>query len=415
MATMEIPIKLHKPHAKQAALKGALQAGTKRAVICAGRRAGKTTGVADLAVEAMLAGRRVLEAAPVADQTDAFWRSCKHALAAPIAAGYVYKNETDRVLRMPGGAQIRSKTAFNADTLRGDYADLLILDEYSLMDPDAWTEVGAPMLLDNNGDAVFIFTPKRKNHAFNLFQRAQADDTGRWAAFHFTSLDNPYLSKDALAEITQDITEDAYRQEILAEFLEGEGAVFRNIAACMNAPKDAQPAQHKGHKVVAGVDWAKSQDFTAISVVCADCHQELALDRFNQIDYAFQCARLTSLCGKWRVGLTLAEANAMGAPIIEQLQRDGLKVEGFTTTAMSKPPLIESLALALGRAECQWLDNPIARGEMEAYERHVSPQTGRSSYGAPEGVHDDSVIARALAWRAVTLPQYGKPGAAAYA
>jgi hypothetical protein len=58
------------------------------------------------------------------------------------------------------------------------------------------------MLLDNDGDAAFIFTPKRKNHAFHLYQRAVTDDTGRWAAFHFTSFDNPHLSKDALAEIT---------------------------------------------------------------------------------------------------------------------------------------------------------------------------------------------------------------------
>ena len=76
-----------------------------------------------------------------------------------------------------------------------------------------------------------------------------------------------------------------------------------------------------------------------------------------------------------------------------------MMVNGFVFTATSKPPLIESLALALERTECQWLDVPVATGELEAYERRVSATTGRSSYSAPEGLHDDTVMARALAWR----------------
>jgi len=402
---MDLTIRLHKPHAKQLAFK---RSPAKRKVIVAGRRGGKTTGVSDVAVEAMLAGRRVLEAAPTADQTNAFWESCKAALSEAIAAGIIYKNETDRVLRMPDGAQIKAKTAWDADSLRGDYADLLILDEYSLMDPSAWDEVGAPMLLDNDGDAIFIFTPKRKNHAFNLYQRALGDTTGRWAAWHFTSYDNPYLSESALAEITADMTEDAYRQEIMAEFLEGVGQVFRNISACLGAPLDAIPDRHRAHRIVMGVDWGKHMDFTALSVFCADCRVEIARDRFNQIDYAFQRGRFVAMVQKWHVGHVVPEANAMGEPVIEELMRDpamnGVTIAPFQTTPSSKPPLIESLALAFERAEAQWQDDPVWTGELEAYERKVSQQTGRSSYSAPQGVHDDTVMARALAWSAASVP-----------
>lgn len=401
MAT-DLRVHLHKPHKMQALVK---TSKAKRRIMVAGRRCGKTTVAADMAIEALLAGRRVLEAAPKVDQTDAFWRLCKEGLAELVDAGIVYKNETERVLRMPDGAQIRAKTAWDADGLRGDYADLLILDEYSIMDPSAWNEVGAPMLLDNDGDAVFIFTPKRRNHAFHLYQRAVSDDTGRWAAWHFTSLDNPYLSQDALAEITQDMTEDAYRQEIMAEFLENEGAVFRNLGPCMNAPKST-PDAHKGHRVVMGADWAQSVDYTALSVVCADCRQELAHDRFNRVDYAFQRKRLVKLAREWGVSLLVPESNAMGQPVIEGLQRDpemeGVRIAAFQTTSASKPPLIESLALAFEREECQWLDDPVWTGELEAYEVRYSGQAGRPVYSAPEGVHDDTVMARALAWRAAS-------------
>lgn len=389
----ELTIKLRKPHSKQAAF---MHSKAKRKVCCAGRRAGKTIGMANLSVRAMLRGRKVLEAAPTADQTNTFWRECKRALREPITKGVVYKNETERVLEIAGGGRIRTKTAFNADTLRGDYADLLILDEYSIMSPDAWDEVGAPMLLDNDGDAVFIFTPKRRNHAFRMYARAVGDDTGRWEAFHFTSYDNPYLSKAALAEITADMTEEAYKQEILAEFLEGEGAVFRNIPACIHAPLDATPEQHANHTIVAGLDWGKQNDFTATSLGCIQCRCEVAKDRFNRIDYSFQRDRLKTLYRKWNVKHILAESNSIGEPNLEMLQREGFPVIAFATTAASKPPLIENLALALERAEWQFQADAIWTAELEAFERTVSQATGRSSYSAPEGLHDDTVIGRAL-------------------
>jgi hypothetical protein len=394
---MHLTVRLPEPHEKQQAFRAST---AKRKVVVAGRRGGKTTGCAMLAVEAMMRGRRVLEAAPTADQTGAFWAACKKYLAEPIGAGVIRKNETERLVELPNGARIRCKTAWDADSLRGDYADLLILDEYSLMDPGAWGEVGAPMLLDNDGDAVFIFTPKRKNHAHNLYTKALGDDTGRWAAWHFTSHDNPHLSTEALADITADMTTEAYQQEILAMFLDSEGAVFRNIAACITSSVPERAA-HIGHRKPMGVDWGKHNDYTALSVGCADCKVELARDRFNQIDYAVQRARLGVLAESWAVTNILAESNAMGEPIIEQLQRDGLPVRGFVTSATSKPPLIENLALVFERAEWQFQADPVWTSELEAYERKVTATTGRSTYSAPEGVHDDTVMARALmCWEA---------------
>jgi hypothetical protein len=201
----------------------------KRKIIRAGRRSGKTTGIAILAIEAFMRGRRVLYAVPTQEQIDRFWFEVKAALAELIELGLVYKNETRHIIERPGTEnRIRAKTAWNADTLRGDYADLLLLDEWQLMNEDAWGLVGAPMLLDNNGDVVFIYTPpstrsrstskaRDPRHAAKLYAAAEQDTSGRWAAFHFSSFDNPHISEDALEDITQDMTRLAYEQEIMAE------------------------------------------------------------------------------------------------------------------------------------------------------------------------------------------------------
>lgn len=432
-AHRQLKIKLPRPHSQQIVFRNSR---AKRKVVCAGRRGGKTTGMVIVAIEALLSGRRVLEAAPTADQTEAFWKGCCLALTEPIAAGVVRKNETERSLELlsvplatntpsnpnlmqalkvdviPRLPRIRCKTAHDADSLRGDYADLLILDEFSIMKADAWTEVGAPMLLDNNGDAVFIFTPKSLNHAHALYQRAVSDQTGRWRAFHFTSHDNPYLSKEALAEITQDMTESDYQQEILAQFLQGEGAVFRNIDACLHAPFvsrlgldrnaafQARPDDHARHWTVMGVDWGRKHDSTAVCVFCRTCSMEVALDRFTKIEWAFQRDRVQALYERWKVQDGLVELNSIGSPNFEALSLDCPNLRGFETTATSKRPLIQGLALAFERKQAQWFDEPVSKGELMAYESKISAVTGHISYSAPEGGHDDLVIARALAWMA---------------
>lgn len=226
MPTKEVTICLPRPHPKQREF---LRHPAKRKVVRAGRRGGKTVGMAIKALEVFLAGKRVLYAAPTADQINTFWRHVKNALQPAIDAGIYYKNETERVIELAGTEQrIKAKTAWNADTLRGDYADLLILDEWQLMNEDAWGVVGAPMLLDNNGDVVFIYTPpsartagvskaQDKRHAAKMFKVAQEDTSGRWATFHFSSHDNPHLDKDALRDITGDMSNLSYRQEIMAE------------------------------------------------------------------------------------------------------------------------------------------------------------------------------------------------------
>ena len=96
----------------------------KRKVVVVGRRAGKTVMVSRIACKGLLAGKRVLYATPKETQTETFWRNCKDWLA-PLLPYGLYKNETLHLLEMPGLGTIRAKTGYDADTLRGDYADIL--------------------------------------------------------------------------------------------------------------------------------------------------------------------------------------------------------------------------------------------------------------------------------------------------
>lgn len=215
-----------------------LRSPLKRKIVRAGRRGGKTVACAILAVEAFLRGKRVLYAAPTDNQLETFWNEVKLALDEPLRFKKLYKHEGRHIIqgtaineneiddgkkRQP---RIRAKTAFNAETLRGDWCELLILDEFQSMDETAWTEVGSPMLIDNNGDVVFIYTPpslesrsnsrvKDPQYAAKLFKLHKDDPL--WLCIHFPSSANPFLSREGLEEVSRNMSTTAYRQEILAE------------------------------------------------------------------------------------------------------------------------------------------------------------------------------------------------------
>ena len=255
MAELVLDVRRRRMHGAQRAINASAAA---RKIVRAGRRSGKTTWAGDHAVDAFLAGKRVLYGTPTADQVERFWFEAKRAFAEPLAAEMLYKHEGLHVIGWPdiagrivdaaGNAipgdesRIRAKTMWNADMARGDYADELILDEFQMMDEEVWDRVCAPMLLDNGGNATFIYTPpslrsrsvsKARDplHAakrFKDYRRRQEEGDPRYAAFHFTSHDNPHLDAEALVEIAQDLSDLAYRQEIMAEDVEDNpGALWK--------------------------------------------------------------------------------------------------------------------------------------------------------------------------------------------
>lgn len=266
---------------------------------------------------------------------------------------------------------------------------------------EAWQAAIRPTLTDYKGDAYWLSTPKGMNFFKQGFDYGQDPLMEDWASWQMPTVANPYISKDEVKKAQQELPELTFKQEYLAEFLQSEGAVFRNIKPNLTARLDALPENHRGHRIVSGLDWAQKHDFTAHSIGCADCKCELELDRFNKIEWAFQRGRIVEKWRKWGIDQVLAEENSIGSPNIEALQSEGLPIMPFTTTAQSKGPLIQSLALAFERMEYKWLNHPVATAELVAYESKVSTVTGRASYSAPEGMHDDTVIARALMLKSV--------------
>ena len=91
----------------------------------------------------------------------------------------------------------------------------------------------------------------------------------------------------------------------------------------------------------------------------------------------------------------------MGQPNIEALQNSGLYVTPFTTTNATKANIIQALELAFERGEIALLNDELQINELTAYQSEKLP-SGLVRYGSPDGLHDDTVMALAMAWSGIS-------------
>jgi phage terminase large subunit-like protein len=160
------------------------------------------------------------------------WPKLRELLGFEGTGGFIRReNVNDGWLELISGRRIYIKGADNPDSLRGIGLSYVVLDEYADMKSFVWDEIIDPALMDVKGSALFIGTPKGKNHFYKLFIGALEGATGfeDWEAFHFKSLDNPFIDPSEIERIMQTSNRpiEVVKQEIEASFLSGGGTVLR--------------------------------------------------------------------------------------------------------------------------------------------------------------------------------------------
>ena len=387
---MSSTITLRMPHPGQQEI---LKSPARFKVLACGRRWGKSElGLIEILRAAHLEHKRCWWVAPSYQMADQIWRDLVNAVK---HLKDVVISRTQRRIDLPKGGVIAIRSAHNPDKLRGDGLDFVVLDEAARMPANIWHDVIRPMLAKTRGLARFLSTPKGRNWFWERHRDGDDPLKEEWQSFHYPTAQSALVDPDELEGIQQNTPQHIWETEYEAKFTDDRGQVFRGISAAVApAPYDEpQP----GHAYVAGVDWGRSKDYTAIAVLDAGNGKMVALERFNQVGWELQRDRLTQIVDKWRPQVVWAEANSIGEPNIDALVRQGLPIRRFYTSAKSKAPLIESLSLAIERNDITLLDDPVLLGELADY-RFDRLRNGSYRYGAPAGGHDDTVIAAALAW-----------------
>lgn len=392
---MQLTLTLPKPHKQQQTI---IDGSTRFNVIACGRRFGKTTLGIDRLVSPDVLNHPNVWFSPTYKMLSEVWREAVR-IFQPIT---IEKSVQEKRLGFITGGSLEFWSLDNPDVARGRKYARAIIDEAAMIRDleNAWQMVIRPTLADYEGDAYFLSTPKGRNFFWRMFQWGKDNHMPEWGCWQMPTSANPYIPQAEIEAMAAELPERVYQQEILAQFIEDSGSVFRNVMQCAIAANEEKATN--GSDYIIGVDWGKSADFTSIAVlnVSGDVPSLVYLDRFNQIDYQVQLGRLMAIYDKFQPYSIIAERNSIGDPLIEQLQRQGLPVQSFNTTNASKSQAIDALSLAFEKQEIAIINDPVLIGELQAYEMERLP-SGTFRYNAPDGMHDDTVISLALAYHGV--------------
>lgn len=365
-------------------------------VLAMGRRWGKTTLGGRIAIEVLRAGGRVAWIVPEYKNGRALWRYAVNLAAPLITAGLVSVSKSERVLTMRDGF-LAMYSADNIDSIRSEWFHVVIGDEAARIDGDGWNDAVRPTLADVNGDEILISTPKGKNWFYDEYMRGVRGVEG-YASWTAPTYANPLPAIRRAYELArQRLPERSFAQEWDAQFVD-DGVIFQNIYE-LSSLEEQEPLP--GHQYVIGVDWGRFEDATVFSVIDTKQKKQVALVRLMQNDFETQRIRLLTLAERYNHAVCVVEANSIGQAQLEELYKHNLAIIPFQTTNAAKAQVIDAIALALEQKTLRLLRNSIQIAELTSFEAKTLP-SGLVRYSAPAGMHDDSVMALALAWYGAT-------------
>lgn len=273
----------------------------------------------------------------------------------------------------------------------------VVFSEFPVGKASAWDYI-RPILAENGGFAIFDFTPRGMNHGWKILQQAQAEPG--WFAEVLTVEDTKVLSPEILEEEKRQMPEDLFYQEYYCRFIEGAGQFFRNIEACIYDDKfeeeDKRFIVRDGKVFRLGVDLGKHQDFTVITPIDLNTFKVGFAERFNQMDYTLQKARIEAQYFKYNKAEMRLDSTGLGEPIYDDLIERKLKVTPFHFTEVSRRNLLVNLQLLLEQETVKIPNDPILLDELRSFQYELG-ENGKVKIVVPEGVHDDMVFSLALA------------------
>ena len=374
------PIRLPNPHPGQREL---LNGECRFNVACMGRRFGKSAfGVNRLVKYGYWSKQPVAWFAPQYKLLDEAWRETRRRLFQVITRA----DSQQHRLELLGGGTIDFWTLDTPDAGRSRKYALVVIDEAAMARnlEEAWTAAIRPTLADLQGKAWFLSTPKGGNYFKTLFDRA-ADDPD-WARWQMPTASNPYIKASEIDAMKAELPGIIYQQEVLAQFVDFEGAAMKRDWLKYEEPPTGLP-------VVLGVDLAISvksdADYSACVALSRDKDGTIYVRDAQRIRAPFHQVLqfIQQMADKWNPTVIAIEQVQYQAAVVQELARTtNLPVKGVRP---DKDKMTRFLPL-------------LARYE-QGLVKHVPGLSGafeEELLSFPVGEHDDLVDALSYAFAA---------------
>ncbi len=229
-------------------------------------------------------------------------------------------NEQEMFIRLKNGSTWQVVGSDRYNSLVGAGVGGVVFSEWALANPSAWGYI-RPMVQENNGWALFITTPRGKNHAYTMFQHAErAEDwfTER-ATINNTQALTPQQIEDARAEYVaifgEDIGQAQFEQEYLCSWTAAILGAFyaRELSAVRNESRICELRAVPGYPVHTSWDLGISDD-TALwhfqvvgpQILVLGCHSQSGVG----LDYYETYMRETYAAKCWTPGIDFVPHDA---------------------------------------------------------------------------------------------------------
>lgn len=385
-----------KPRAYQVPLLRAMDNGCKRAVIVWNRRSGKDKTCLNITIKKMLerVGNYYYFLPTYSQAKKIVWEGKDKEGVAFLDhfPKEITKKKDDSALQitLTNGSIFQLIGTDNVDSIVGTNPVGCVFSEYSLQSDTAWSYI-RPILAENGGWAIFNFTPRGRNHAWKILQQAREDN---WFSEVLTVEQTLAIDHETLEEERKQMPSDLFRQEYYCEFLEDAGAVFKSVDAVVY---DRAPEWHRDKRYQLGIDLAKFQDFTVLTPIDLHDFKVIKPDRFNQIDYTLQKAKIETHYYRYNKPRTFIDSTGVGEPIYDDLVERGLvQLNPYSFTETSRRNLLTNLQILIEQRIIKLPPDETLLNELKSCHYELGNH-GKVKIEVPEGLHDDTVMSLALA------------------
>lgn len=287
----------------------------------------------------------------------------------------------------------------NYDSIYGSDYRAAVIDEASRQREEVWPAVRSTLTATRGQVRIIGNVKGRRNWAYRMARKAEQGDPDM-AYFRLTAqdaVDSGVLAAEEIEEARRQLPEAVFRELYLAQASDDEGNPFGlTYIERQIAPLSSEPP------VCFGVDLARAVDYTV--VIGRDRHGRVCrFDRWQGLSWEATEQRILAIIGETR---TLVDSTGVGDPIVERMSKSRPWVSGIKFTSSSKQDLMQGLAVAIQQGRAWFPDGPI-RHELEAFEYEYRLNSVR--YSAPEGMHDDCVVALALSQAAMVAVENFNP------
>lgn len=372
-----------------------INSNARHKIVVCGRRFGKTSVAAYLALKKLLEPETTTwVVAPSYDLTRKVFDKVVFWLAKVLPKEhYKVKNKPYPEIRTSGNSILQGKSAENPISLLGEELDFLVVDEAAEIDKDIWYRYLFPTTHDRNAKTIFISTPRGRNW---LYHRWLEEHNYSGATFQFPSNARPNFPEAEWKKAQEVLDKDLFAEQYLAQFVDAASSVFKVDDIKRITNKNALEDPIEGESYVMGVDLAKKEDRTIITVAKRSANRIVYIEKHNQEYYPFQKRRIITVARRYNNAEVLVDSTGVGEPIFDDLFDAGLLVEDFRFSNQSKNNLINKLRIFITEGHLTIPDDEELRQELLSINKTLTPNLS-IRYSAPKGSRDDMVWSLALA------------------